>query len=276
MDPVQLSPMISVLSSLTSHPFWFVASILLYLVVRSQRKGCWRPRNCPVDLKGKTAIVTGSNTGIGWYIAEDFARRNARVILACRSEDRGRRAERAIRRKTGNSNVHLRILDTSCMKSVREFAERIQREERQLDILVNNAGATGLPSTITPEGLGLTFATNYLGHFLLTNLLLGVTVNAVHPGVVITEIMRNCGLHFRVIYRLLGFFFFKSAEEGAVNSIYCALSKEMEDVSGKYIDSDCSLCLPSPTAQDAALARKLWEASATLTRLNEGGMGETH
>ncbi|XP_072898100.1 retinol dehydrogenase 14-like [Hemitrygon akajei] len=226
------------------------------------------------------------------------------------------------------------------MKSVRQFAEQIQREERRLDILVNNAGASGLPTAITPEGLVLTFATNYLGHFLLTNLLLGllkrtpssrivnvssmshrkgevklgqlrgedlgrppfnqfynnsklmnilftlelskqlrhtgVTVNAVNPGVVMTEIMRNHSLHFRVIYELIGFFFFKSAEEGAVNSIYCALSKEMEDVSGKYIDSDCSLCLPSPTAQDAALARKLWEASATLTRLNEGGMGQTH
>ncbi|XP_062901229.1 retinol dehydrogenase 11-like [Mobula hypostoma] len=338
MDRVQLSSIISVLSSLTSHPLWFVASILLYLVVRLQRKGCWRPRDCPVDLNGKTAIVTGSNTGVGRYIAQDFARRNARVILACRSEERGRRAEREIRQRTGNGNVHLRILDTSCMKSVREFAERIQREERRLDILVNNAGAAGLPTAVTPEGLELTFATNHLGHFLLTNLLLGllkrspssrivnvssmnhrrgevklgqlrgedlglfdqlynnsklmnilftlelskqlrhtgVTVNAVHPGVVMTGIMRYYGLHFRIIFNLIGFFFFKSAEEGAVSSIYCALSKEMEDVSGKYIDSDCSLSLPSPTAQDAALARKLWEASATLTGLSEGGTGETH
>ncbi|XP_062901234.1 retinol dehydrogenase 11-like [Mobula hypostoma] len=338
MDRVQLSSIISVLSSLTSHPLWFVASILLYLVVRLQRKGCWRPKDCPVDLTGKTAIVTGSNTGVGRYIAQDFARRNARVILACRSEERGRRAEREIRQRTGNGNVHLRILDTSCMKSVREFAERIQREERRLDILVNNAGASGLPTAVTPEGLQLTFATNHLGHFLLTNLLLGllkrspssrivnvssmnhrrgevklgqlrgedlglfdqlynnsklmnilftlelskqlrhtgVTVNAVHPGVVMTEAMRYYGLHFRIIFNLIGFFFFKSAEEGAVSSIYCALSKEMEDVSGKYIDSDCSLSLPSPTAQDAALARKLWEASATLTGLSEGGTGETH
>ncbi|XP_072112926.1 retinol dehydrogenase 11-like [Mobula birostris] len=104
----------------------------------------------------------------------------------------------------------------------------------------------------------------------------GVTVNAVHPGAVMTEIMRYYGLHFRIIFKLIGFFFFKSAEEGAVSSIYCALSKEMEEVSGKYIDSDCSLSLPSPTAQDAALARKLWEASATLTGLSEDGTGETH
>ncbi|XP_072112931.1 retinol dehydrogenase 11-like [Mobula birostris] len=340
MDRLQLSSIISVLSSLTSHPLWFVASILLYLVVRLQSKSCWRPRDCPVDLNGKTAIVTGSNTGVGRYIARDFARRNARVILACRSEERGRRAEREIRQRTGNSNVHLRILDTSCMKSVREFAERIQREERRLDILVNNAGAAGLPTAITPEGLELTFATNYLGHFLLTNLLLGllkrspssrivnvssnihrrgqvklgqlrgedleqtrfeklysnsklmnvlftlelskqlrhtgVTVNVVNPGVVMTEILRYYGLHFRIIFNLIGFFFFKSAEKGAVSSIYCALSKEMEEVSGKYIDSDCSLSLPSPTAQDAALARKLWEASATLTGLSEDGTGETH
>ncbi|XP_072112933.1 retinol dehydrogenase 11-like isoform X2 [Mobula birostris] len=310
MDRLQLSSIISVLSSLTSHPLWFVASILLYLVVRLQSKSCWRPRDCPVDLNGKTAIVTGSNTGVGRYIAQDFARRNARVILACRSEERGRRAEREIRQRTGNSNVHLRILDTSCMKSVREFADRIQREERRLDILVNNAGASGLlkrsPSSrivnvssmqhrrgevklgqLRGEDLERTCFDQLYSNSKLMNVLFtlelskqlrhtGVTVNAVRPGVVMTEIMRYYGLHLRIIFNLIGFFFFKSAEEGAVSSIYCALSKEMEEVSGKYIDSDCSLSLPSPTAQDAALARKLWEASATLTGLSEDGTGETH
>ncbi|GCB83076.1 hypothetical protein scyTo_0023530, partial [Scyliorhinus torazame] len=97
---------------------------------------------------------------------------------------------------------------------------------------------------------------------------LAVTVNAVHPGVVMSEIMRNYSLLMRIIFNLIGFFFFKSSEEGAVSTIYCALSEEMEGISGHYIDSDCSLTLPSLTARDPALAKKLWDLSELLTGLN--------
>ncbi|XP_048391800.1 retinol dehydrogenase 11 [Stegostoma tigrinum] len=328
---MELSQLPAQLLSLISHPLWFLVAVLLSLVVRLQRKGSWKPRQCPVDLHGKTAIVTGANTGIGKYIAQDLAQRNARVILACRSAERGERAQREIRQRTGNSNVHLCILDTSSLESVRKFAEQIRTEEKQLDILVNNAGASGLDRVTTSEGLELTIATNHLGPFLLTNLLLdllkhsssarivnvssinhhrgkvdfkhfkgenlptywkeamysntklmnvlftnelsqqlkhtGVTVNAVHPGVVMSEIMRNYNVLLRIIFNLIGIFFFKSSEEGAVSSIYCAVSREMDGVSGKYIDSDCFLTLPSPLAQDQALAKKLWEVSESFTGL---------
>uniref|UniRef100_A0A8D2ILD4 RDH11 dehydrogenase n=1 Tax=Varanus komodoensis TaxID=61221 RepID=A0A8D2ILD4_VARKO len=120
----------------------------------------WEPRSCPA-------------AGIGKCVALDLARRNARTILACRSEEKGRAALEEIRRATGNPHVQLRILDTSSMASVRAFARRFQREERQLHILVNNAGASGLPHGVTSEGLERLFATNVLGPFLLTNLLLG-------------------------------------------------------------------------------------------------------
>lgn len=73
----------------------------------------------------------------------DFARRNARVILACRSHERGQKAVDEIKKETGNKNVTLSLLDTSSMASVRSFAERILKEEKKLDILVNNAGASG-------------------------------------------------------------------------------------------------------------------------------------
>ncbi|GCC16896.1 hypothetical protein chiPu_0020428 [Chiloscyllium punctatum] len=95
----------------------------------------------------------------------------------------------------------------------------------------------------------------------------GVTVNAVHPGVVMSEILRNYNIVLRIIFNLIGIFFFKSSEEGAVSPIYCAVSNEMDGVSGKYIDSDCSLTLPSPSAQDQALAKKLWEVSESFTGL---------
>lgn len=81
--------------------------------------------------------------GIGKFIALDFARRGARVILACRSEARGTAALKEIKEKTGNSDVHLRLVDVSSLDSVREFAKRILEEEKALHILVNNAGASG-------------------------------------------------------------------------------------------------------------------------------------
>uniref|UniRef100_A0A8C4V5D5 Retinol dehydrogenase 12 n=1 Tax=Falco tinnunculus TaxID=100819 RepID=A0A8C4V5D5_FALTI len=110
-------------------------------------------------------------TGIGKYVALDLARRNARTILACRSQERGQVAVEEIRAATGNPAVLLRLLDTSSLASVRTFAQAVLREEKRLDVLVNNAGVTGMCQGQAP-GLEQTFATNYLGPFLLTNLLL--------------------------------------------------------------------------------------------------------
>ena len=78
--------------------------------------------------------------GIGYYTALDLAKRNARVILACRSKDRGQAAVYKIRALAGKDNVHLRLVDMSLMKSVRQFAEEIIKEESRIDILINNAG----------------------------------------------------------------------------------------------------------------------------------------
>ncbi|NWR40060.1 RDH11 dehydrogenase, partial [Tachuris rubrigastra] len=111
--------------------------------------------------------------GIGKCVAMDLARRNARTILACRSLERGQAAVEEIRVATGNPSVVLRLLDTGSLASVRAFARTVLQEEPRLDVLVNNAGVTGLPFTITSEQLEQTFTTNYLGPFLLTNLLLG-------------------------------------------------------------------------------------------------------
>ncbi|XP_060898204.1 retinol dehydrogenase 12 [Labrus mixtus] len=310
------------------HPVWAFSTVLLAFVVRLQRRGRWNPSECTVKLTGKTAIVTGANTGIGKFIALDFARRGARVILACRSEARGTAALQEIREKSGNSEVHLRLVDLSSMDSVRTFANRILEEEKALHILINNAGVSGLPKQISKEGLDMTFATNHLGPFLLTNLLLDllkssapsrivtlssvnhvkgkvdfshfhgenltyrmdkvynntklhnvictnelarrlkgtdVTANSVHPGVVLTEVMRHYPFLIRFIFNLIGFFLFKYPEEGAVSSIYCAVAEETEGITGKYFDSDCSIVLPSPLARDAALAVKDFEISERVT-----------
>ena len=123
-------------------------------------------------LYGKTVIITGANTGIGKETAIDLAKRNARVIIACRSQEKGKKAEVDVRRESGNSNVHFRKLDLASFDSVRRFAKDVLSEESRLDILINNAGVMNCPFQKTEDGFETQFGVNHLGHFLLTNLLL--------------------------------------------------------------------------------------------------------
>ena len=125
-------------------------------------------------LDGKTVIITGANNGIGLETAVDLAKRNAaKIILACRSVERGEKAAVEVRKRSSNDNVVFRQLDLASLESVRKFASKILEEEPQIDILVNNAGVMALPERkLTKDGFEMQFGTNHLGHFLLTNLLL--------------------------------------------------------------------------------------------------------
>ena len=123
-------------------------------------------------LHGKTVIVTGSNVGVGLETAVDLAKRGARVILACRSTDRGTAAVNEVKRRSGNQAVVFAELDLASLQSVRDFSAKILKEEGQIDILINNAAVFLPPYTMTRDGFELQFGVNYLGHFLLTNLLL--------------------------------------------------------------------------------------------------------
>nr|XP_061796967.1 dehydrogenase/reductase SDR family member 13-like [Nerophis lumbriciformis] len=134
--------------------------------------GIFRGTRCssPVKLMGKTAIVTGSNTGIGKATALELAKRGARVILACRNKTKAEAAVFEIRRESGNNQVLFMQLDLASFKSVRSFAGTILKTEPRLDILINNAGMGG--PGYTEDGFGMAFGVNHLGPFLLTNLLL--------------------------------------------------------------------------------------------------------
>lgn len=103
----------------------------------------------------------------------DFAKRGARVILACRNERKAKDVVRKIKEQSNNDKVVYKIMDLASFKSVRQFAANIKATEKRVDILVNNAGTGALPNELTEDGLPPVMQINYLSHFLLTNLLLG-------------------------------------------------------------------------------------------------------
>ncbi|XP_022096265.1 retinol dehydrogenase 12-like [Acanthaster planci] len=128
-----------------------------------------------VDLKGKTVIITGGNSGIGKVTAQDLALRGARVILACRNLKKSQDAAEEIKERTGNSEVVVRRLDLGNLQSVREFSSDIVATETRLDILINNAGVADQQVqnvSSTNDNFDFVFGINHFGHFLLTNLLL--------------------------------------------------------------------------------------------------------
>ena len=135
------------------------------------RRRLWAPEP-ERSLAGWSVCVTGASSGIGTATCELIARRGAAVHMLVRDRERGERARDRVARATGSDLLHLRICDLSSLASVREFAERFVTEEPELHALINNAGAMPARRSRTDEGIELTFATNVLGPFALTELLL--------------------------------------------------------------------------------------------------------
>uniref|UniRef100_A0A8C1WRU7 Zgc:112332 n=1 Tax=Cyprinus carpio TaxID=7962 RepID=A0A8C1WRU7_CYPCA len=125
-----------------------------------------------VRLDDKTVIITGANTGIGKETVRDLAKRGARVIMACRDLEKAEEARKELMEDSGNQNIVANKLDLSDTKSIRAFAELINKEEKQVNILINNAGIMMCPYSKTADGFEMQFGVNHLGHFLLTYLLL--------------------------------------------------------------------------------------------------------
>ncbi|XP_029935166.1 retinol dehydrogenase 12-like [Myripristis murdjan] len=123
-------------------------------------------------LDGKTVLITGANTGIGKETALDLAKRGARVIMACRDMEKAQVAMKEIIEGSGSENVVCMKLDLSDSKSIREFAEAINRDEAKLNILINNAGVMVCPYGKTADGFEMQIGVNHMGHFLLTYLLI--------------------------------------------------------------------------------------------------------
>ncbi|GAB2224630.1 hypothetical protein Droror1_Dr00005393 [Drosera rotundifolia] len=125
-----------------------------------------------IDASGLTAIVTGASSGIGVETARVLALRGAHVIMAVRNVDAGKEVRGAILGEIPSAKVDVMELDLSSMESVRRFASEYKSSGRPLNLLINNAGIMAVPYKLSKDGIELQFATNHIGHFLLTNLML--------------------------------------------------------------------------------------------------------
>ncbi len=136
----------------------------------------WTARDMP-DLSGRTAIVTGANSGIGFHTARELAAHGAAVTLAVRNTDKGAEAAARILAEAPTATVEVEVLDLADLSSVRAFADRWSLAHVDgLDLLINNAGVMAIPRTLTADGLEMQLGTNHLGHFALTGLLLPALV----------------------------------------------------------------------------------------------------
>jgi NAD(P)-dependent dehydrogenase (short-subunit alcohol dehydrogenase family) len=131
----------------------------------------WTEADIP-DLAGQTAVVTGANTGLGLQAARVLAERGARVVLACRNADKAGRAADQIAAASAGAGASVVRLDLASQSGVRSAAEEIRARFPPIDLLINNAGVMDIPYQRTADGFELTLATNHLGPFALTGLLL--------------------------------------------------------------------------------------------------------
>ncbi len=124
--------------------------------------------------KGKVVIITGANVGLGYETALALAKKEMTVILACRNIERGEAAQKKIQEQAPHSVLKMIPLDLSRRSSVERFVSTFQEKYNRLDILINNAGIMVPPFKLTEDGWESQMAVNYLGHFLLTSLLINI------------------------------------------------------------------------------------------------------
>lgn len=139
------------------------------------------------DQSGKTVVVTGGNSGLGFETAKALAQKGADVVLACRSESKGEAAKTAILTEYPEAKVIVMALDLMDLSSIKSFAQMFTKNYSQLHILINNAGIMTSPYGLTKDGFESQMGTNHLGHFALTGLLLDTLVRTPNSRVVVVS-----------------------------------------------------------------------------------------
>ena len=157
----------------------------------------WTAADIP-DQTGRTAVITGANTGLGYETAAALAGRGARVVLAVRNLEKGKQAVARITAATPGAEVELQELDLTSLESVRAAAARLRSGHDRIDLLINNAGVMYTPRSTTKDGFELQFGTNHLGHFAFTGLLLDRLVPVASRVVTVSSIGHRirAAIHF--------------------------------------------------------------------------------
>ncbi|KAI3721491.1 hypothetical protein L2E82_32504 [Cichorium intybus] len=287
-----------------------------------------------VDASNLTVIITGGASGIGFETSRVLAARGAHVIIAARNMKAANEAKQIILKQNENDKIDVLELDLSSLKSVKAFSDSFKALNVPLNVLINNAGVMFCPYQLSQDGIEMQFATNHLGHFYLTNLLLdkmketaaatgiegrivnlssvahlytykegiridkindkhsysdkraygqsklanilhanelsrrlkeegvNITANSVHPGIIMTDLMRHSFWQMRIL-KLFTYLIWKNVPQGAATTCYVAVHPELKGVSGKYF-LDCNEWPASKFATDPELAKNLWDYSNNL------------
>ena len=150
-------------------------------------------------LDGKTVVVTGANSGLGYEGTRAFAQKGATVVMACRSVDRGERAAAEIRSESsaaGNDlDLDVRECDLASLDSVESFADGVAADYDAVDVLCNNAGVMAIPRSETEDGFETQFGVNHLGHFALTGRLFPLLRSAEGVGGEARVVTQSSGAH---------------------------------------------------------------------------------
>ncbi len=153
----------------------------------------WTAADMP-DQSGRTIVVTGANSGLGFEATRAFARNGAEVIMACRDADRGQRARDEIREAVPDAELVVEQCDLADLDSVEQFTDRLHDRYDELHVLCNNAGVMAVPYRETADGFELQFGVNHLGHFALTAGLLDLFVSPDEHTRIVTH---SSGIHER-------------------------------------------------------------------------------
>ena len=279
-----------------------------------------------LDLTGKTILVTGANSGLGYETARVLALRGAHVLAAARNTEKAANAAQSIA-----GTVTPVVCELTEFESVVDCARSVGQIGKPLDVLICNAGIMGTSELQTVYGLEKQFVVNYLGHFLLTQRLLPqieaapqgrlvlvssglytkapdtgiefdnlsgkksydlfaaygqsklamalfatefarrfpesrVTANALYPGVISTNLFRQQPWYVKLGFKVGGWAFMKSVEEGAATQCYVATHPSLANVSGRFF-ADCKPIVPEgPHLSDRELAGRLWDVSVGLVK----------
>ena len=290
-----------------------------------------------LDLRGKTVLLTGCNSGLGLETLRQFGRAGARIIALARSEEKARDAcTEAGLLLDDRSAVRAVACELSQPSSVRSCVEAVRSDDTLLDVVLCNAGIIGSPRLKQSFGYEMHFFTNHIGHFMLVRGLLDrlsdsarvvvvsadahwlapkggidfdnlsgergynryvayaqsklanilfakelarrfsgtrLTANALHPGVIRTQLLRNMSGWSNGVIRLIEPLLLKSVEQGAATQCYVAAHPDTASTTGQYF-KHCDIARARRVTDDAALAAQLWDTSEAIVReLADGASG---